>query len=113
MNVCILSAAASIQFEKRGWAYMFRLRGITALDVAQRRIRFHDTRRNQVVEAEKVLVVSETVKVPSAPGKGTEVLGDGVQERLGRGNAESNVGCIFPLRIVRSFHLHSSLTTNP
>jgi hypothetical protein len=47
---------------------MFALRSVTALDIAQRWVCFHDTCRDQVVQAEQVFIVAQAVEVPPAEG---------------------------------------------
>ena len=68
--------------QQRDATYMFTLRRVTALDIAQRRIRFHDTRADQVVQAQEVLIMAHAVKIPPAERQGTKVLGDGAEQRL-------------------------------
>lgn len=62
--------------------YVFTLCRITALDIAQRGIGLDNTRADQVVQTQEVLVMAHAIKIPPAERQGTEVLGDGVEECL-------------------------------
>lgn len=84
---------------------MFTLCGIAALDVAKWGIRLDDARRDEVVEAQQVLVVTEAVEVAPAEGQGAEVLVDGGEEGACAGDAEGDVGRVFALGVVGCFHL--------
>jgi hypothetical protein len=62
--------------------YMLALCRVTALYIAQRRVGLDNTRADQVVQTQEVLVMAHTVKIPPAERQGTEILGDGVEECL-------------------------------
>ena len=63
-------------------AYVFTLCCITALDIAKRGIGLDNTRADQVVQAQEVLVMAHAIEIPPAERQSTEVLGNGVEECL-------------------------------
>ena len=83
MPVCSLIVVSTadylfdIRSEKEG---MFKLSGVTPLDITQWRIRFHDTRFDKVVQAQEVFVLPKTVQVPPAEWQSAKVLVDDVEE---------------------------------
>jgi hypothetical protein len=93
--------------------YVFALRSVAPLDIAQRGVRLDDAGGDEVVEAQQVLVVAEAVEVAAAEGEGAEVLGDGGEERAGRGDAEGHVGRVVTLGVVGGFHLGHVLEKMP
>ena len=62
--------------------YVFTLCCVTALDIAKRGVGLNNTRADQVVQAQKVLVVAHAIEIPPAERQSTEVLGNGVEECL-------------------------------
>lgn len=88
---------------------MLTLRGITPLDIAQRRISLDDTGANEIVQSQKILVVAQAVEVATAPGQGAEVLSDGSEEGFGRGDAQGDFGRVGAFGVVRCFHLDGGL----
>ena len=62
--------------------YVFTLCCITALDIAKRGVGFDNTRADQVVQAQEVLVMAHAIEIPPAERQSAEVLGNGVEERL-------------------------------
>ena len=62
---------------------MLILRRIAAFDVAERRVRLDNACADEVIESEQVFVLTQAVQVAPAPGQGTKVLGNDVEEALG------------------------------
>lgn len=58
---------------------MFALCRVTTLDVAQRGVSLDDTRTDQVVQAQEVLVMAQSIEVPPAERQSTEILRNGVK----------------------------------
>lgn len=48
--------------------HVLALRGVAALDITQRWVRLDDACRHQVVQAQKILIVAQTIKIPPAEG---------------------------------------------
>jgi hypothetical protein len=55
--------------------------------------------------AQKVLVLTQTVKVTATERKGAKVLVDHIQQVLGRRKTQGNVRSVRGESIVRGFHL--------
>lgn len=106
---CLRAASACVpprsQHAMTRMTYVLALRGVAALYVHERRVRLYDARLDEVVEAQKVLVVTEAVEVAAAKGEGAKVLCDGVEEGFGRGDAQRDVRGVGVLCVVRGFHL--------
>jgi hypothetical protein len=58
---------------------VLKLRSITSLDITEGWVRFHDARRDQMVQAEQVFVQSQSIQISSAPWQSAKVLVDGVE----------------------------------
>ena len=89
---------------------MLQLRRIASLDVYQRRIRLHDPTGHKVVQTQQILVLAETVEIPTAEGECAEVLGDGVEEGAGAGDAQGDGGGVDAFGVVGRFELEGVLT---
>lgn len=101
---------------------MFELGRVRALDIAKRRVVLHNTRLDQVVQLQRIsirqlyhillsthpkqiLLLTQSVKITTAPWEGAKVLVDCAQQALRGRNAQRHLGCIRDQGVVGAFHL--------
>ena len=108
--------------------YMLILSGIRALDVTQGRVVLHNSRRDQIVELERVrnqfkssprkvethaqeiLLLTKSVQVPTAERQGAEILVDDVQQTLCRRKPKRHIRRIGNFGIMGYFHLFTRVS---
>jgi len=80
--------------------YMFTLRRITPLNIAQRRIRLNNASTNQIIQAQQILVVSQTVQISPTERQCAKVLCDTVEQSFCGGDAQGDFGRVAAFGVV-------------
>lgn len=87
---------------------MLKLRSVTALLIHQRWVSLDNALVDQVVQAEKILVLAEAVEVTATKWQSTEGLLNYAQDVLGRGEAKVDLSHVWVETVVGTFELDGS-----